>query len=318
VRTLLHELRKFDRRRTLWAFASLVAFITILLSIYASTAHRQWRTAKDNLALARAPAYDVCAALELPLGPECLELRRLELSEAHQFIESTESRFRLAEAQQDPLGVGGVVAGFMASLPGAIVMAGLAGAFVGGEWSSRTIAGVLARDPRRMRFVLVKFLSQWCLGIALMLAAWALLAALGPFLRALYQVPPGPPSFDIGAFTLEHLLRAIVVIGVYASVGTLAAVIARNPLGTFGFSFGFVVAALIFGGIPATYPLSLGYWVGVWMGYHRVDMLADHVWIDRYPTLDLSLVRPAIGLVVFAVLLLIVAAASMRRAEVYA
>jgi hypothetical protein len=221
----------------------------------------------------------------------------------------------LAEAQQDPIGVGGVVAGFIASLPGAIVIAGLAGAFLGGEWSSRTIAGVLARDPRRVRFVLVKFLSLWCLGIALMLASWVGLIALGPLLRAIYQVPPGPRSFDMGAFTLEQLLRAVVVVGVYASIGTLAAVIARNPLGTFGISFGFVVAGLVAARSTETYPLSLGYWVGSWMGYERATLLDDHVWIDSAAFRG-SVAGALAGLVACTLLSVVVAALAMKWSDV--
>src|SRR5258706_13482981 len=48
-------------------------------------------------------------------------------------------------AQLDPVAAGAEAAGLMASLPGALVIAFLAGGHVGGEWSGRTLKNVLTQ-----------------------------------------------------------------------------------------------------------------------------------------------------------------------------
>src|ERR1700730_9253835 len=58
--------------------------------------------------------------------------------------------------QLDPVAAGAEAAGLMASLPGALVIALLAGGHVGGEWSGRTLKNVLTQCGHRWRVLAAK------------------------------------------------------------------------------------------------------------------------------------------------------------------
>lgn len=69
-------------------------------------------------------------------------------------------------AQLNPLAAGAEAAGLMASLPGALALALLAGAHIGGEWSGRTMKNLLTQEGRRWRVLAAKLVSLWLAGPA--------------------------------------------------------------------------------------------------------------------------------------------------------
>src|SRR5207244_1974249 len=118
----------------------------------------------------------------------------------------------VARAAQDPLGVGGVVAGLLTSLVGVLAVGWLAAAHVAGEWSRGTIASVLVAEPRRTRFVLAKFTTACLAGLGLLAFVWASMLALEPFFRRVYDTPPAPAGFEVNSYAAGQLLRATVVL----------------------------------------------------------------------------------------------------------
>jgi ABC-type transport system involved in multi-copper enzyme maturation permease subunit len=54
----------------------------------------------------------------------------------------------------------------LASLPGLLLIALVSGGHWGGEWGARTIRPLLARERRRTRILVAKWLTVWATGIA--------------------------------------------------------------------------------------------------------------------------------------------------------
>ncbi len=88
--------------------------------------------------------------------------------------------------------IGHVAAGMLASLPGLVLIALVAGAHWGGEWGLRTIRQLLGRQGRRGLVLVAKWLTITSAGIATMLTCWAVLALAGPLLEQVQRRRPAP------------------------------------------------------------------------------------------------------------------------------
>ena len=244
-----------------------------------------------------------------------------DLANVTRHLREVSELYPLGHVGLDPIGVGGMVAGLMASLVGAIAVPAVAAAHVAGEWTHRTIRIVLAKDPRRTRFVLVRFVTVWAAGIGLLLTAWAALALAHPLLRLAYEAPP-PAGIDPGAYAVEQSLRAVVALGFFAAVSTALAVVIRNPLGTLGAMLTFIFLALIASAWRTTFRASPATWIAAWMGFLPGRLWGDHVWVDRFPLVDPDpALRPnptvaLVALVVTGGLALALAVLHMRRTDV--
>jgi ABC-type transport system involved in multi-copper enzyme maturation permease subunit len=265
---------------------------------------------------------ELCDFLGEAVGPRCDAARRQELRFEERLLRDTTSQYELAAAMQSPLGVGGVAAGLVASLVGIVVLAAIGASHVAGEWTVGTIKPLLARDPRRSRFVLVKFLSVCICGVAVLVVVWSVLAALGPFFRHAYSVPPAPSSFNASTYTLGQVSRALVVIVAISALVTMASVTIRSPLGSFGLAIAIVVSGLVATGWQASFRFAPGYWIGAWMRFRADNAWADHVWVDRFPLIN---PRPGfepdpaaglIGLICLTAIGLVIALISMRVRDI--
>ena len=76
------------------------------------------------------------------------------------------SQAAMVAAQLSPVAAGVEAAGLMASLPGALALALLAGAHIGGEWSGRTMKNLLTQQGQRWRVLAAKLVSLWLAGRA--------------------------------------------------------------------------------------------------------------------------------------------------------
>ena len=174
----------------------------------------------------------------------------------------------LAHRQEMPGRVGEVAAGMLASMPGVVLVALLAGAHVGGEWSGRTIRTVLTHEGRRVRVLGAKWLSLWLAMVAIMVACWAALAVAGPLLGSLYRLPAtGTPLFAGFASSASQFARGTLVLGLFALIGVMAGVLTRNTVGTIAVVVGAVVVFLIVGGIASLARWSPATSVQAWMGF---------------------------------------------------
>jgi len=282
------ELLKLLRPAMLVAGLGIVGMLAMVFAAYQSSAEVQRLSAiRDYEALAHA-AFDPERQCEdlygVPPGPECERLRDEEVAMARRWVTESQSVYPFAHVQQHPLGIGGIVAGHLASLLGALVIGAVSAMHIAGEWATGTIKPVLARHGRGIYFIASKFLSTWIAGVLLLVASWGGLVAVSPLLRALYaDVHPSPPGFDMWAYTMPKVGRAVIVLGFFAALGTLAAVLTRSPIATFITSLGLVFAFQVASAFKATFQVAPGYWVSAWMGFQRNGLWAQHLWADQFP-----------------------------------
>jgi ABC-type transport system involved in multi-copper enzyme maturation permease subunit len=256
MRLLQAELIKLGRPLT-WGVAAAAALFCVLLAV--GGAH--------NAALeSGAPAGNTpsCAELGIPAGPRCTRAESLERARVSQA--SAESA--QVAAQLNPLAAGAEAAGLMASLPGALALALLAGAHIGGEWSGRTMKNLLAQQGRRWRVLAAKLVSLWLAGIGLIAVCWVALAAAGPLLVRVDHLP-APHESAAHALSLagSQAARALLVLAAFAGIGLLAAVATRGTIGTTAAATGAVIAMLIAASLPALGRWTPATWVQAWMGF---------------------------------------------------
>jgi ABC-2 family transporter len=256
MRLLRAELIKLGRPLT-WGVAAAAALFCVLLAV--GGAH--------NAALeGGAPAVHIpsCAELGIPAGPRCARAEALQRARVNQ----ASAEPAQVAAQLNPLAAGAEAAGLMASLPGALALALLAGAHIGGEWSGRTMKNLLAQQGRRWRVLAAKLVSLWLAGIGLIAVCWVALAATGPVLVRVDHLP-APRESAAHALSLagSQAARALLVLAAFAGIGLLAAVATRGTIGTTAATAGAVIAMLIATSLPALGRWTPATWVQAWMGF---------------------------------------------------
>ncbi|MEV5754203.1 hypothetical protein AB0L00_40855 [Actinoallomurus sp. NPDC052308] len=280
MRLLRAELRKLNRP-LLYGVAFAAMLFCVLLAVGGAS----------NAANAAADAGRVpssCAGLRLPEGPACAATKAsLRARAALDRTRWSEDAKRTA-AQLDPAAAGAEAAGLMASLPGVLAVALLAGGHVGGEWSGRTLKAVLTWCGRRERVLAAKLVSLWLAGAGLVAACWAALAVAGPILNRAYHLPsPHASAVDELRHSAGQFGRALAVIAVFAVIGVLAAVVTRGSIGTMAATAGIFVTMLALAGLPGTGRWTPATWVQEWMGFAAglgsVTTLPDNFWSRFIP-----------------------------------
>jgi hypothetical protein len=177
VRLVVAELGKLVRPLS-FGVAGAAAVFCVLLA--AGGAHNAEINAQG--APGRVPT---CATLQAPAGPSCARAQAAARARLRQ-IGAGPSQ---VAGQLTPAAAGAEAAGLLASLPGTLAMALLAGAHVGGEWSGRTMKSLLTQHGRRWQVLAAKLVSLWLAGAGLMAVCWAALAIAGPALSRLNHLP---------------------------------------------------------------------------------------------------------------------------------
>lgn len=263
MRLLRAELRKL-KRPLFWCVLGLSALFCVLLAIGAAdNAHN------DLINSERSPS---CAELKLEPGSACATgqamIRAREVSrraETNVMAEHTAAQFQ-------PVAMGAEAAGLMASMPGALALALLAGGHLGGEWSGRTMKNLLTQHGRRWQVLAAKFGSLWLAGTGLIAGCWAALAVTGPVVSRLFDLPDGHESFGAAArLAGSQCGRALVVLAVFVAIGMLAAVLARNALGATAGTVGVFLVLLITAELPTLGKWTPATWVEAWMGFRGPD-----------------------------------------------
>src|SRR5262249_3686415 len=137
MRLIRAELRKPVRPLT-WGVAGGAAVFCVLLAV--GGAHNA--ALEGGAPVGHLPS---CAELGIPAGPQCTRARAVERARLAQ----AGAQPAQVAAQLNPLAAGAEAAGLMASLPGALALALLAGAHIGGAWSGRTMKNVLTQQGHR-------------------------------------------------------------------------------------------------------------------------------------------------------------------------
>jgi ABC-type transport system involved in multi-copper enzyme maturation permease subunit len=315
MRLLRAELRKLNRP-LLWGVTFAAVLFCVLLAVSGASNARQYTTDA-------ARAIPTCTELGLPRGPACagaqasararnIELQRVRLSAAAH-----------TAAQLNPVAAGAEAAGLMASLPGALVLALLAGGHIGGEWSGRTLKNVLTQCGHRWRVLAAKLVSLWLAGIGVAAACWAALAVAGPVLTRAYHLPnPHESLSDAGTWAGSQAGRSLLVLAAFAAIGLLAAVVTRSTIGTTATSAAVTISMLVTAAVPSIGRWTPATWVQGWMGFavgqRSITALPDNFW-SRFLSPSGSPPGQLLGLTGLAATLVVCAAAAVlmfRRADV--
>lgn len=265
MRLLRAELAKLARPLTFGVAAAAAGFCLLLAAGGTHNAELDARGAPRHL-----PS---CAAEQVPAGPWAGWRGRSQ--QCARWQAAARARLRQIEAepvqvagQLAPAAAGAEAAGLIASLPGALAIALLAGAHVGGEWSGRTMKSLLTQHGRRWQVLVAKLVSLWLAGLGLIAACWLALALAGPVLAGVNHLP-GPHQTVIHGLSLSgsQVARALLVLAVFAVIGLLAAVITRGTVGTIAATAGAVIAMLAVAALPGAGPWTPATWVASWMGF---------------------------------------------------
>jgi hypothetical protein len=250
------ELVTLNRPLT-WGVAATAALFCVLLA--AGGAHNVTQNARS--VTHRLPS---CAAMGVPAGARCIRA----LAEEQRRLDEILAGPAQVAAQLSPAQAGAEAAGLMASLPGALALALLAGGHVGGEWSGRTLKNVLVQCGHRWRFLTAKLVSTWLAGAGLMAACWAALGATGPVLARLNHLPaPDQSTGQELSLALSQCGRALLVLAAFAGIGVLAAVLTRGTIGTTATAAGTIIAMLVLASLPGAGRWTPATWVQGWMGF---------------------------------------------------
>lgn len=307
---LLHaELRKLLRPLSLGVAGAAALFCVLLATGGAHNA-----TAEAAAPVGHLPS---CAELGISPGPRCARAMAREQARVNQ----VNAQPAQVAAQLNPLAAGAEAAGLMASLPGALALALLAGAHIGGEWSGRTMKNLLTQQGRRWRVLAAKLASLWLAGVGLIAVCWLALAAAGPVLAHADHLPASHESAG-HAISLagSQVARALLVLAAFAAIGLLAAVLTRGTIGTTATAAGVVIAMLIAASLPGTGRWTPATWVQEWMGFPvgqaSITSLPANFWSRFISSTGPGHLPGLIGLIAVLAVCSALAAAVFRRVDI--
>ncbi len=221
------------------------------------------------------------AALERPRIPDvCAQALT---AQCQQVIGHAQAAAKSAAAATSLLAqpgeVGHVAAGMLASVPGLLLVALVAGGHWGGEWGSRTIRQLLSREGRRSRVLAAKWLTIWAAGVATMVCCWLVLAVAAPVITATAGLPAVHSSVWAGLGSSASAVgRAVIVLGLFAAVGTAAGAIGRGQLATTAITAGSMLLALLVAGLAGIGRFSPASSVQAWMSFDSAGYLPTNFW----------------------------------------
>ena len=257
---LLAEFRKLARP-LVWAAGLTVTGFCLLITWGAAN------NARDGMASPRIPS--IC---DHAVTAQC----RHVIGQAHAAAKAAAAA---TSTLAQPGEIGHLAAGMLASLPGLMLIALVAGAHWGGEWGLRTIRQLLSRQGRRGLVLVAKWLTITSAGIATMLTCWAVLALAGPLIAAGAGLPAAHGGLWTGfGSSAAAVGRAALVLGLFAAVAVAAGTIGRGQLATAAITAAVFVLALLFAGIASVGRLSPATFVEAWMSFARGGYLPTSFW----------------------------------------
>jgi hypothetical protein len=249
------------------------------MGLFAAEMRKLWRplwwatalaTAGFCVLLAWGAVHNASAAISSPKMPNACDgstspVCVARLAQVHQ--QGRADGQGLASLLQ-PGRVGTVASGMLASLPGVLVVALLAGGHVGSEWSGKTIRTVLTHESRRWRVLIAKWASLWLGSAGVMIACWAALAVAGPLLASAGHLPHAHQGSwgGLGAGA-GQVGRALLVLALFAALGVSAATLTRNTVGTIAAVVGVAVVALMVGELGSAAQWTPATSIQAWMHF---------------------------------------------------
>jgi len=325
VRLLGAEITKLRRPLT-WC----VLAVAVLASVtFAWQGVRNAYRATSQAPQSSRPAPVVtCQDLQLPPGALCNRAvavqEQIDAYRLRQATAAPDSRHNAnpqdALPVEQPLAAGKLAVGFMASLPGALLVLLLAAGHVANEWNGRTMKTVLTQEGRRWRVLAAKAASLWIVAMAMLAVDWIALALLSPILKAAYPLGhPGSSWSAAWSAVAVDAARAPLVIATFVALGVAAAVVVRNTIGAFAVASGILVASITgAGNLAAVAPWTLAWWVSGWMRFRSHGYVIYHFWVDAFPghASPPGYISGLLGLAGAIVVLAVVAVGVFRRANI--
>jgi ABC-type transport system involved in multi-copper enzyme maturation permease subunit len=257
---LVAELRKLIRPLVWGAGLAIIGFCLLVTWGGANNA-------RGAVANPRIP--DVCARA---VTAQCRQV----VAHAHAAARTAASATSLLA---QPGEIGHVTAGMLASVPGLLLIALVAGGHWGGEWGSGTIRQLLSRQGRRTRVLAAKWLTIWTAGVVAMVCCWLVLAVAAPLIAAAAGLPAAHVSLWAGLGSSASAAgRAVIVLGLFAAVGVAAGAIARGQLATTAITAGSMLLALLVADIASIGRLSPASFVQAWMSFDTAGYLPTNFW----------------------------------------
>jgi hypothetical protein len=308
------EMRKLWRPLLLWLTLGAIA----LVALFAAMSQEPDHTYIGNLRQGEVDLHahpPSASDLGVPTGAKYDKALAEVYRDAHQQTRDALAQAVVVGATQHPAGALGLAARLMASTLGALIMFIIAGAHTGGEWTLRTLKDVLARDPRRYRFVLLKIGSLWAAGLWLVVCAWLGLVVMGLVTRHVWPLPQPSSQATTWLWAARQLLRALPVLLLYATVGVCLSVLVRNPLGALFGGLILIVAcgfASRFDAIERAVPVV---WVGTWMRFRAASAPESYLLDHPLSANESVLIGPLpslVGIVLLAGVVAVVSVAAMK------
>lgn len=243
-------------------------------------------------------------------GSFCRLFLDAQVSNSDAELLADERSLAAASLTQNPLGVGTLVGGVMASLLGFLLVVILAAGHIGGEWSERTLRTMLIRQPNRWKVLGIKVLSLWLASVAVLAFTWAVLACVALYYHVAKPLDPtGMAGF--GATNGPVIVgRCLLVLAVYSLVAAALATIGRGVIGTLIGGVAIGAGSLMAGyDFAAASQHEFVFWVTGFMGYLDPRMIGTGTfWLTTFkvypqvPTFDGGLLGLAVSAVVCAAL----------------
>jgi hypothetical protein len=124
-----------------------------------------------------------------------------------------------------------------------------------------------------------KWLTIWAAGVLTLVGCWLLLAVAAPVITGAAGLPGAhvPAWAGLGS-SAAAVGRAVIVLGLFAALGTAAGAIARGQLATTAITAGSMLLALLIAGIASIGRLSPASFVQAWMSFDSAGYLPTNFW----------------------------------------
>lgn len=305
------DLRKLPSLPLLFGLVASVVLALISLRVFLDGAAGNLAHAQEEMRfLAEGPTAEICRYVSDSTGRSCTVLLRERVASAEDWYRTLDRGYQIRAAAVDPLGAGGIAAGFAATFAGALGIATAAATHVAGEWRQGTASAIFTTDPRRWRFVGTKFLSTFIVGVVFFAVVWLVIAALGRLLYSGAGLGPSPP-FDGSGYLLRQAPRSLLIISFFSSVGTAFAVMSRRGLASLLLTLGALGMSCLVAFLGGSW--SPAAWISSLMQFHPGAAFGDHLWVDQGFSWSSQGVA-ALAIVASTVALLGLATAFMRLA----
>ncbi len=314
IRLVRSEIRKVCGPLLLWVTMAMAigAVVVAVMSHETSSSDLKW--AQENARSWENGQSPTPEEVGMVAGAEYDQWVADSKQDAQRYYLEAKSGSAIARSTQSPLGAGGLAAATVGSALGAFALLLLAGFHVSGEWSRNSIKETMLQSGRRVQFIVAKLVSLWLVGLWLLLVSWVVLVLWGLVSQHVFPIPADHSSEAVG-WSLALIAKAPLTILLVASLGVVAGILMRNPIGSLALStFAVLVTAFLPTVNSTLAKLSPPVWIADWMDFRQRDFLVYFWWLRKVR--DVSLTYTGLAMIALVCVSMVVAAVVMKRRDV--